>query len=58
MVQCLLEKDGWWLTSWLDATVKVGDYVTLKGEEGWWRIMRCSRPVERASIRRGWKNDI
>ena len=58
MVQCRLGQGKRITTGWIEGNVKTGDLVRLEGETGWWMVLSVSRPVERASIRRGWKNNI
>lgn len=48
-------------TCWVEPKVKVGDRCTLKNSADpveLWDVLAVYRPVDAASINRGWENDI
>jgi hypothetical protein len=62
-----MEKDKRWqvrltqgdsrLTCWVDRPVRVGNQITIKGEDdvtGWWTVESVSEPKALSEIKRGW----
>lgn len=47
------------LTAWLDNSVRVGQFVTFKGEgPRRWEVLDKYASQELSSINRGWNNNI
>jgi hypothetical protein len=47
------------LTAWLDNSVRVGQFVVFKNDDGrWWEVLDKYSTQELSSINRGWNNNI
>lgn len=58
--QCRLTQDDATLITWLtnEKPFKVGNFLTLKGETGRWKVASKGRAHKLTDIKRGWDFDL
>lgn len=60
VAQCRLLRGTTTTVGYLDVKkkFKIGDFVTVKNLEGWWRVETIGRAVLASSVENDWHNNI